>query len=397
MQETLVIEFTKNHPNNPDWVCFDTSGTVIDEAVKGDPSALKSLAQDRFVIVLIPASDTLLLEINLPPVNKQRLLQALPFAVEDYVLADVETLHLVPSLNQFKKETLLPIAVVEHEKMKQWLLFLQQIRVKPDIITSTFSLVPREENTISGLIQNGELLLKLTPNQGFVYDLQNQDYLKQVLMTNAAKNICVYHEDANFPADLMSINVREKQISRKELYLQLINNRENVINLLQGKYALKKFRVPKGMLFVSLLVVFACWLILLISYPIVYYALLNSRLNALNQQIEVIYNKHFPTEKKVRFPKVQMEDRLSQLTRNENENKLLLLLLYFGKAHQEFPQVEIKQLRYHEDRAELELTAKSANDIANYTAKLKKLGLQVIQQNANLVEDKVSVNLLVER
>src|ERR1700733_1994273 len=96
MQETVVIEILENNITHVNWARFNAQSTLIDEEVGALLTDVASLAHDCYVIVLVPASDTVLLNVSLPPLNKQRLVQALPFAIEEYLLDDCERVHIAP-------------------------------------------------------------------------------------------------------------------------------------------------------------------------------------------------------------------------------------------------------------------------------------------------------------
>lgn len=59
-----------------------------------DPSAIKAEATGKEIIILVPAEDVLLTIVQLPDMSKTRLLEALPFALEDQLIADIDTLHI---------------------------------------------------------------------------------------------------------------------------------------------------------------------------------------------------------------------------------------------------------------------------------------------------------------
>ena len=70
----------------------------------GDLASLTSAVVDKEVIVVVPARDVLLISAQLPKMNRSRLLQALPFALEEQLIDDVEDLHFAAGVEQANGE-----------------------------------------------------------------------------------------------------------------------------------------------------------------------------------------------------------------------------------------------------------------------------------------------------
>lgn len=399
MQETLVIEITKGDPAKPSWVCFNAESQIIDEALLGDPGRLAALADERDVIVLLPMSDIALLNVPLPPMNRQRLLQSLPFAIEEHVLQEVSGLHVVPLYAEHEKEGLMPVLVVDHVKMQEWMQSLRSWGVSANMMTATLFAIPYNASAISMFLDD-PLLVRLGQYNGFVCDADNIDVmLMPSIKEQEVRSVIVYRDaSSNVPVPAIEgVTVQEKTFGSQE-WLRIKARfvlSEKPINLLQGRYFSRKMRLPKGLLYQTIAGLAACWVGLMLLYPIVSYAILQVHLSSLDRGIAAIYKKHFPGASRVVSPKLSMEDRMTQLTNAASENKLMLLLGYFGRALADVPSVDIKHLNYTDQEISLEVTASSAQDVSRFVDKLSHQGLQLTQQNANLSGDKASVSLLV--
>lgn len=394
MQETLVIELTREHPTQPHWVCFDDKGSIISEAIQGDPAQLAALSLERYIIVLLPALDFTLLSVALPPMNKQRLQQALPFSVEEQLLQEVDTLHIAPLFAEQAKEGEMPVLVIERAKMQHWMQVIKGMGVAPDLVTSSFFAVPYQPHEATILLAN-PCVCRFAQYQGLLCDIDN---ISLVLPT-LSKNIIAYRDAASVLSHPLSPELVSQETVLESAALFRVMARfvltERPINLLQGRYQSRKIHLPKGLFFKTLAVLACTWFVMLLSYPIISYAILKVRLYSLNQEITTIYKKHFPGASQVSAPRIRMEDRMASLTSAANENKLLLLLAYFGKALKEVPNVDIKRLNYTDRDVTLEVTANAAQEVSVFITTLSQQGVKVTQQNANLSGDKVSVNLLV--
>src|SRR5512139_927942 len=91
MTEILVIRLS-NHVA-AEWVIVDATGTRLNNVAIGSLEQAATEAPGRKVVVLVPGTDVLLSEPELPPKNAAKLAQIVPFALEEQLASDVETLH----------------------------------------------------------------------------------------------------------------------------------------------------------------------------------------------------------------------------------------------------------------------------------------------------------------
>lgn len=77
---------------------------------------LKQNAKDSRVIVLIPSVDVLLTTVLLPKISHSRLIQAIPYALEETLLEDVEQLHF--AVGDYPIHGAWPVAIMARKKFK---------------------------------------------------------------------------------------------------------------------------------------------------------------------------------------------------------------------------------------------------------------------------------------
>ena len=78
--------------------------------------------------VWTPAGDTVLTSATLPTRSARKIAQALPFALEDRLLGDPETLHFA---YRPENDGSLSVAVTAHERLRHWTDALAQAGIKP--------------------------------------------------------------------------------------------------------------------------------------------------------------------------------------------------------------------------------------------------------------------------
>src|SRR5690606_28081028 len=131
--------------NQPGWAVLDADHRVRRSMHHDQAEGLATLAEGKEIIVVVPAEDVLTTLIALPPMPKNRLLQALPFALEDQLVDDVETLHFAVGSTEINGQW--PVAVVALEKMQTWMALLTSWHIKPDRLISAINGLPVSLNT----------------------------------------------------------------------------------------------------------------------------------------------------------------------------------------------------------------------------------------------------------
>ena len=119
MAEFLVIRFGIDRAQAASWIAVDSNGTRIGPPVTGPLAAAARDAGNRGVIVLVPATTVLTTSVNIPVKGGSRLLAALPFALEEQLADDIDDLHFAAGTRRESGQV--PVAVVAHEQMLDWL------------------------------------------------------------------------------------------------------------------------------------------------------------------------------------------------------------------------------------------------------------------------------------
>jgi len=119
MAEFLVIRLGVDPEQAANWITVDSNGTRTGAPVTGALADAAGDIGDRSVIVLIPATTALTTTANIPIKGGSRLLAALPFALEEQLADDIDDLHFAAGPR--RASGLVPVAVVAHEQMSEWL------------------------------------------------------------------------------------------------------------------------------------------------------------------------------------------------------------------------------------------------------------------------------------
>lgn len=118
------------------------------------------IEQARRIVVLVPSEDVLLTGATLSARSQAQLLRALPFAVEDQLLAPVEDLHVVPVPVLGLEGDRRAVLVVARTRLREWLDRLGANGIRADVlIPETLALAPA-----TALIEADRALVRIAPD-----------------------------------------------------------------------------------------------------------------------------------------------------------------------------------------------------------------------------------------
>lgn len=118
------------------------------------------IEQARRIVVLVPSEDVLLTGATLSARSQAQLLRALPFAVEDQLLAPVEDLHVVPVPVLGLEDDRRAVLVVARTRLREWLDRLGANGIRADVlIPETLALAPA-----TALIEADRALVRIAPD-----------------------------------------------------------------------------------------------------------------------------------------------------------------------------------------------------------------------------------------
>lgn len=401
MREKLIIYLKAQHLEHPHWAVIEADGVVRRYAYQDQPQGLSRLAEGKEVIVIVPAEDVLLSSVKLPKMNRARLLQALPYALEDQLIGEIETLHFASG--EYQPEMDLAVAVVAREKMQQWLGLLRDWGIVADRMISAVFAVPFVEDEWHVMVEESARL-RLSRWQGVASDNHNLEELLRIALASAVAPpnkiiIQSYSQQPVAGSFSLSAPLEEELKLPDQLMIDMARYVTSTpsIDLLQGDYATKKSKFPKmDTMQRAVYYLSVALLVVTFLYPLGSLLILNQQTNKIKNQIAAIYKYHFPQASSVNAPKIRMEEKLHKLSAKIGENRLLFLLGQVGKAFVDSGGIKLKRMEYQGNQLTIELTATTADDFSIFTESLSKRGLQVRQQNATLAGLKINATLQVE-
>ena len=158
MADFCVLRLTA--PGRVEWLTVDAGGRPMAELAAGTLGDAASASRGRRLIVIVPGGDVALAEPEIP-LKSGRLLQAVPYALEDSLAGDVESLHFAVGRGHDGR---VPTAAVERERIAGWLADFTAAGLTPDFLYSEAMLLPANpSHTV--LVCEGPRLMARPPGQ----------------------------------------------------------------------------------------------------------------------------------------------------------------------------------------------------------------------------------------
>lgn len=398
--QKLVILLHADDTAHADWAIVNEAGDVSQVVMKGEVAALAEAALDRINIVIIPSEDVLVTTVTLPKMNRSRLLQAIPYALEEQVIEDVDTMHF--AAGEYHANEALPVIVVSRTKMAEWMTLLQSFNIKADVMMPGIFALPTAENTWYAHV-NDVAIVRTDLVSGFACDQKNLAEMLALAFEAAAHKPQAIEVLSSQHAPLslsLPVKLTESNATAEAQFEIMARQavKETPVNLLQGEFQNKKAR---GMPKMTSLVRTAAYLgiallALLFLYPVVSFIILDQRAKDIKGQIAVIYERQFPNSKSIVAPKDRMQQKLNKLNSNLGEDHFLLTMANIGKALSQSSGVTLKRMDFQNNVVTLEISAASSDIFSSFTDAMMQLGLHVKQENANLNGAHVNATLEIE-
>lgn len=354
------------------------------------------------VVLLAPTEEVLLTEAALPGRNRQRLLQALPYALEEQLIDDVDQMHFVlgPSLGEGRYST----AVVHRGRLEQWLSLTQVGGIHLDAVIPDVLALPLAEGAWTVFLEAGRVLVRTGPYGGFAATPDTAPMLLAHALGgagDAVPGVIRVYDAAGTGGDFLRPAASQPPLetlpySGGLLGLAAESGAGRTLNLLQGEFS------PRAQLSRRLRPWYATAALvaaLLILQPAVFayeHWQASQRSERLRQAIESTYREAFPEAQRIVNPRAQMEARLRELrARAGGTGGGFIDMLAVAGPLLDGEGIHLRSLRYREGQLDVELEAADFQRLEGLKEQLSKAGLSIEIQSATSREDKVDGRLLI--
>ena len=95
MASMLLLHYDPASPGQATWSHVNNQGELTSRITSGSLDDAAVVAAQHKVIVLLDSSNVHLNHVQLPTSNRQKMLRAIPYALEEQLAEDIEDFHFV--------------------------------------------------------------------------------------------------------------------------------------------------------------------------------------------------------------------------------------------------------------------------------------------------------------
>jgi general secretion pathway protein L len=289
-----LIYLHRNEPPQASWIIIDSENAAPEVMIHSTLDQLPRHAKQTQITLIVPAEEVVLSSAALPKLNRSRLMQALPYALEEQLIDDVNDLHF--AIADYQTDGTLPVAITAKNKMAAWLALCKQYEIHPiKLISSVFSL-PLEPMKWYVSIDNETCVARTGTYSGFGCDKNNLPTLLDLEISPDTQVEMLHFTDTHFLEEIAKNCERYPSI-----------------NLLQGDYQTQRnlSEIKKIWRYAGYATL--AWLGFTLISHLISFSLLHHQTSGLQAQIDSIYRRNFPDASAIVAPRERMEGKLNQL------------------------------------------------------------------------------------
>ena len=406
MPDTLLIHYRPTQPEAATWSLANDAGELTSRITTGTLEDAAEIAKQHRVVVLLDNTSVHINSVTLPVRNQQKLLRAIPFALEEDIADDVEAMHFVASKIINDQPT--AVASINRNHLDVILDSFSNAGITVDSIIPDSICLAANPNQWCALFHNNEVTLQTGALNGHIYDLELFDTVLLTELKNQDKpeKILLFHNSNDSLPDTSSFTDEDIEIVNVQYNthpLVIYANHYKLaseLDLLQHEYKPQRtgvFDWRQWRLAASLGII---WLAL--SLGITGYQLYqtNQKNSALNSEITNIYKSAFPESKRIINPRLQMEQKLKELKVGGTGagDNMISLIANSSHALATEPDITVQTLNFRNGRLDITINSKNLKaiqDLNNRLNKAPEIKSEIVSSSSE--QNQVKANLRVQR
>ena len=420
MSETAYIMLPADGTQPALWAYPDAQGHLL--SGRGGLADAGTRLSGQPVTVLVPAEDVLLTRVELPLRNRQRLLQAVPYALEEELVDPVEDLHFAPGTIGGAGADCTPVAVARHDRMQQWTRDVDAAGLYAPVLIPDVLALPRPDNGWTLFMAPERVLLRTAAHEGLALDPRNLMLMLQgMLATSSAatedaaqavtddqqREVVIYAAGREPDKDLLKLlrdHFAEPVIIHVDGLLETLHagaegtprpDTRAPLNLRQGVYTCRSERQRLWHTWRPVAGLAAAVMIMQFSLNVWEFQRLGAQQRAVQEEAERVFREAFPDIGRVVNMPVQARQEMAALRQQAggSEQGFLWLLTHLARAMEPGSGVELTAISYQGGRLELQLRGPSLAAIEAIQRGVPEQMISAEIQSVSSQQDGVDVRL----
>jgi general secretion pathway protein L len=159
MADWLLLRLPRIPDQPATWLVVDPRGAATGPPQSGPLSLAAARSAGRRICVLVPGTDVLVAEPELPTKAGAKLNQLVPYALEEHLADDIDDLHFAIGKRP-SDSTRTPVAVVTRALMDQWLTALKSNGLDPEAMYADSDLLPHNPGQSVALLEEDIVVVR---------------------------------------------------------------------------------------------------------------------------------------------------------------------------------------------------------------------------------------------
>lgn len=403
MANKLLIHYSPGDPDNAYW-SFDGEGKTLFS--HGTLSDIGKLGKGLRATVLLDSSCLNLEQVQVPSNNRQRQLQAIPFALEDNLASDIEDSHF--AIGKKQDDENIPVITIDKALLENILSSFKSAGITIECLSADLLALPDKDDGWSVLVDNNRALIKTGAFTGLYCDRSNLQFVLNTLIRQHSQTPASiqFYYPAEEEAEENPLGDIETQLESTGYQKHPLNifsrhlDKLYQLNILQGHYAVKRESSALLKPWKAVASLAAVWIVLQLSYAGIEARQLSTKNQQLTAQIEKEFKRANPGAKKFHNIRNRMERQLKELRGgggDMNQDDFLKLLSLASPALASNKKVSINAMVYRNKHIDMELQADSLQSLENIKSQLTSIrGLKTLL-STSVEKNKVSGRLRLEK
>jgi general secretion pathway protein L len=419
MADWLLLRLPRTPEEPATWLIASAAGAPLAATQSGPLAEAAAAAGGRRVCALVPGSDVMLAEPELPPRSGARLQQLVPYALEEQLADNIDELHFAigrraPDSNRT------PVAVVGRTLMDEWLAALRAAGLQPDCLYADSELLPANPGQAVALLEEDTVFVRApgAPPVSLPIDALSEALAIAASAPRASEALALTAarpgaEAADDPGDgaaarglilysgtaewqQHSAQVGEAHEHFASLKVQLLSDGPlalfaqqlpgtAAINLLQGSYAPRSSRAAALSAWRGAAVLLLALVALHMVGKAAELRVLTTKEHEVDASIRDTFHRAMPAEAATTDARRRMEQRLATLRNGGGSSGLLGALQAVAQARGGSAGTSVQSLNFHDGLLELTLNAPDAASLDHLSQQLRNGGWQADLIGGNTV------------
>lgn len=401
MPAELLLKLSANPEQQVEWLRRSSDDDVLLDHAQGSLAEAAKAAVGCQVIVLVPSQEVLLTTVYVPSRQRQHIINAVPYALEDVLAADINEMHF--AIGQRDSHDHVNVAVVEAKRMEYWLSLLRESGIEVDVLLPEMLALPYQQQGWSVLQYNDAVLVRSGVQAGFAFEKNNsEDFIPRIMAEckdEPLTDIKLFRvEDESltlyFPPDVI---IDECVLTETPLKLYAEHyDKGNAFNLIQGRFSrreqlgemLRPWRAAGAMLTAVLMIS--------VGLAVADYWRLSQQRDDLDVQMQQVFFDVLPDAKNVNLADLRsrMASELKSVREDSGGAGFTDLLANIAPLISKVRSAELRHITFRNGQMDLALTISDLQLLEELKQSLVTLsGLQVNIESATSRDNRVEARL----